>query len=133
MGLHKLLWLFSRLKWGERRSESKIAKHVVKFFMNGPFINVNQVFEVDQGLLSRAVLEQIYTHEELKLDDFPFTKQNADFQDGFPQAQSTATPPPTSKFLITNESFQVRYYVRIFLKGHQNGQRTKFQIFNFSY
>ena len=29
-------------------------------------------------------------------------------------------------FLTTNESIQTRYHTRIFLKGHQNGQKTKF-------
>ena len=52
--------------------------------------------------------------------------QNADFQEGIPQPLSTATPLPTPKFLSTNESFQMRYYIRIFLKGFQIGQRTKF-------
>ena len=59
-------------------------------------------------------------------------KQNVDFQEEILQAQSTATPLPTSKSLTTNESFQMRYYVRIFLKVHQNGQRTKFQTSNFT-
>ena len=45
-------------------------------------------------------------------------KQNADFQEGISQAYSTATPLPTPKVLTTNESFQLRYYIRIFLKGH---------------
>ena len=47
-------------------------------------------------------------------------KQNADIQEGIPQAQNTATPLPTPKFLTTNENFEMRYYVRIFLKGHEN-------------
>ena len=44
-----------------------------------------------------------------------FMKQNADFQEGISQAYSTATPLPTPKVLTTNESFQLRYYIRIFL------------------
>ena len=47
-------------------------------------------------------------------------KQNADFHEGFSQAKSTNTPLPTPKFLNTNESFQMRYYVRISIKGHEN-------------
>ena len=61
-----------------------------------------------------------------------FMKQNADFQEGISQAQSTATPQPTLKFLTTNKIFQMGYYIRILLKGHQNGQRTKFQTSNFT-
>ena len=49
-------------------------------------------------------------------------KQIADFQEGISQAWSTATPLPTQKLLTTNESFQMRYYKGIFLKGHQNDQ-----------
>ena len=37
-------------------------------------------------------------------------KQNADFQEGISQAEGTATPLPTSKFVTTNESFQMRYF-----------------------
>ena len=47
-------------------------------------------------------------------------KQSADFQEGISQALSTATPLLTLKFLTLNESFQMRYYVRIFLKGYAN-------------
>ena len=53
-------------------------------------------------------------------------KQNADFQKGISQAYSTATPLPTPKVLTANESFKIRYYKRISLKAHKNGQRTKF-------
>ena len=49
-------------------------------------------------------------------------KQNADFQEGISKAQGTATRVPTPKFLTTNENFEMRYYVRIFLKGHENCQ-----------
>ena len=49
-------------------------------------------------------------------------KQNADFQEGSSQAYSTATSLSTPKFLSTNKSFQMRYYIRIFLKGHENCQ-----------
>ena len=73
----------------------------------------------------------MYTHELLKLDDSWFMKQNADFQDGFSQAQSTATPLPILEFLTTYKSFQMSRYIRIFFKGHQNGQRTKFYTLNF--
>ena len=47
-------------------------------------------------------------------------KDNADFQEGISQTQRTATLLPTSKFLTTNKSFQMRYCIRIFLKGHAN-------------
>ena len=51
-----------------------------------------------------------------------FMKQNADFDEGISQAYSTATLLPTPKFLTTNKSFQMMYYKRIFLKGHENCQ-----------
>ena len=47
-------------------------------------------------------------------------KQNADFQEGISQAYSTATPLPTPKVLTTNKSFKIKYYIRIFFKGHEN-------------
>ena len=53
-------------------------------------------------------------------------KQNADFQEGISQAYIAATPLLTPKLLNTYECFQMSYYIGIFLKGHQNGQRTKF-------
>ena len=53
-------------------------------------------------------------------------KQNADFQEGISQAYSTATLLPTPNFLTPNKSFQMIYYKKIFLKGEQNGQRSKF-------
>ena len=49
-------------------------------------------------------------------------KQNADFQEGILQAWSTATLLPIPKYFTTNKSFQMRYYVKIFLKGHENYQ-----------
>ena len=49
-------------------------------------------------------------------------KQNDDFQEGTSQTYSTATALPTPKFLMTNKSFQMRYYKRIFLKGYENYQ-----------
>ena len=49
-------------------------------------------------------------------------KQNVDFQEGISQAWSTPTHLPTPKFLATNESFQMRYYVWIFLKWHEKCQ-----------
>ena len=50
-------------------------------------------------------------------------KQNADFQEGISQAYSNATPLPTPKFLNTNnKSIQMKYYITIFLKGHENCQ-----------
>ena len=55
-------------------------------------------------------------------------KQNADFQEGISQAESTATPLPTPKFLTTNESFKMRHYISILLKGHQNAACKKTQI-----
>ena len=63
-----------------------------------------------------------YHHELLKLDDYRFMKQNADFQEGIWQAYSAATPLHIPRFLTTNESFQMRYYIRIFFKGHENCQ-----------
>ena len=60
--------------------------------------------------------------------DLHFMKQNADFQEGISQAQSTATPLPSPNFLTTNKSFQMRYYVRIFLKGYENCQGSKIEI-----
>ena len=47
-------------------------------------------------------------------------KQNADIQEGISQAESTAIPWSTQKFLTTNESLQMRYHIRIFLKGHED-------------
>ena len=38
-------------------------------------------------------------------------KQNADFQEGISQAQSTATPLPTPKVLTTNENFDMRCFL----------------------
>ena len=55
-------------------------------------------------------------------------KQNADFLEGYSQAQGTATPLPIPRILTTNESFQMRYYVRIFLKGHENCQGLKLKV-----
>ena len=55
-------------------------------------------------------------------------KQNTDFQERISQAESTATSLPTPKFLTTNESFQMRYYVRISLKGHENCQGLKLKV-----
>ena len=52
-------------------------------------------------------------------------KQNADFQVGISQAQSTATLLYIPVFLTTNESFQIRYYIRIFLKEHENCHGVK--------
>ena len=49
-------------------------------------------------------------------------KQNADFHEGISQAYSNATPLPTPIVPTTNESFQMMYYVRIFLKRHENCQ-----------
>ena len=67
-----------------------------------------------------------YRYRHSKRMESEFMKQNADFQEGVSQAYSTATPLPTQKVLITNESIQIRYYKRIFLKGQQIGQRTNF-------
>ena len=66
-----------------------------------------------------------YNHERLKLDDSPFMKKNADFQEGISQALSTATPLSLPSFLTTIESFEMRYYVRRFLKGHENCHGVK--------
>ena len=64
----------------------------------------------------------VYNQESLIMDKSHVMKQNADFQEGISQAQSTVTPLLTPKFLTTNESFQMRYYIRILLKGHENCQ-----------
>ena len=56
----------------------------------------------------------------------PIMKQNADIQEGISQALSAAKPLPIPKSLNTNKSFQMRYNMRIFHKGHQNDQRSKF-------
>ena len=55
-------------------------------------------------------------------------KQNADFKEGISQAQNTATPLHIPRFLTTTESFQMRYYTRIFFKGHENCQGVKVKI-----
>ena len=47
-------------------------------------------------------------------------KQSADFQEGFSQAYSTATPLPDPKLLTTNKSYQMRYHIRIFHKEYEN-------------
>ena len=54
-----------------------------------------------------------------------FYEAKCQFSRGHITSLSIAKPLPDPKFLTTNESFQMRYYVRIFLKGHQNSQRTK--------
>ena len=64
----------------------------------------------------------IYNHLQMLTNDSHFMKQNTDFQECISQAYSPAPPLPTPKFLTTNESFQMRHYVRIFLKGHANCQ-----------
>ena len=55
-------------------------------------------------------------------------KQNADFQLGVSQAESTAKSLPTSKSFIPYESFQMMYYVRISLKGYENCQRLSLKV-----
>ena len=48
----------------------------------------------------------MYDHLQMLTNDLHVMKQNADFQEGISQAQSTATPLPTPKFLSSNESGQ---------------------------
>ena len=64
----------------------------------------------------------IYTYRHSKRLKSNFMKQNADFNEGISQAYSTATLLSTLKFLTPNKSFQMMYYKRIFLKGHENCQ-----------
>ena len=73
-----------------------------------------------------------YRRAQWKRTFCPFMKQNADFQESISPAYSIAAPLPTPKFLTTNESFHMGYYMRIFLKGHQNGQRTNFYSYYFT-
>ena len=55
-------------------------------------------------------------------------KQNDDFQEGVSPAYSIAIPLLNPKFLTTNESFQMRYYVWIFFKGYENYQGSNIKI-----
>ena len=34
----------------------------------------------------------------------------------------------TEGFLTTNESFQIRYYMKFYAKGHQNCQKSKLKV-----
>ena len=65
-------------------------------------------------------LQYIYNHLQMLTNDLHFMKQNADFQEDISHAWSTATLLSSPIFLTTNKTFQMRYYVRIFLKGHEN-------------
>ena len=49
------------------------------------------------------------------------------FQDGVVLCKSAATPLPTLWFLTTNESFQMRYCLNFFFKGHQNCQKSNIE------
>ena len=51
-------------------------------------------------------------------------KQNADFQEGISEAESPAKPLLNPKLLTTNESFQMRYHIRIFPRA-MNTARVK--------
>ena len=74
----------------------------------------------------------MYSKERMKVIRSHIMKQNADLQEGISQAYSTAIPLLTLKSLTNTENFQMRYYKRIFIKGHQYGQRVKFQTSNFT-
>ena len=68
----------------------------------------------------------IYSQRQNFITESHFMKQNADFQEGISEAESPAKPLLNPKLLTINESFQMRYYIGIFLKGRQNGQRRRF-------
>ena len=73
----------------------------------------------------RGLPKAKYSFCQIKPHRSHFMKQNADYQLGISQAKSTAASLLTPKFLTTNDSFQMSYYVRIFLKGHENCQEVK--------
>ena len=49
-------------------------------------------------------------------------------QDCIVLCKSAATPLPTLRFLTTNESFQMRYCMNFFFKGHQNCQKSNLKV-----
>ena len=49
-------------------------------------------------------------------------------QDCIVLCKSAATPLPTLWFLTTNESFQMRYCMNFFFKGHQNCQKSNLKV-----
>ena len=49
-------------------------------------------------------------------------------QDCIVLCKSVATPLPTLRFLTTNESFQKRYCMNFFFKGHQNCQKSNLKV-----
>ena len=49
------------------------------------------------------------------------------FQTDFLPPKSSGLPMPTSMFNTTCESFQLRYCMTLYLKGHQNYQMSKFK------
>ena len=73
----------------------------------------------------KKIEKSIYSERLLITNVWHFMKQNADIQQGISQVKSTGKPLPTPKFLITNESFQTRYFIKISLKGHKNCQGLK--------
>ena len=49
-------------------------------------------------------------------------------QDCIVLCKSAAMPLPTLWFLTTNESFQMRYCMNFFFKGHQNCQKSNLKV-----
>ena len=50
------------------------------------------------------------------------------FQDSFVLCKNAAMSLATEGFLTTNESFQMRYYMKFYAKGHQNCQKSKSKL-----
>ena len=50
------------------------------------------------------------------------------FQDSFLLCKNAAMSLATEGFLTTNESFQMRYYMKFYAKGHQNCQKSKSKL-----
>ena len=49
-------------------------------------------------------------------------------QDFIVLCKSAATPLPSLRLLTTNESFQMRYCMNFFFKGHQNYQKSNLKV-----
>ena len=49
----------------------------------------------------------------------------SEFQDSFVLCKNAAMSMATEWFLTTNESFQIRNYMKFYSKGHQNSQKSK--------
>ena len=54
--------------------------------------------------------------------------QRIAFQTVFFAPKNVSSPMPTSMFNTTCESFQMRYCMTFYLKGHQNYQNSKLKI-----